>query len=229
MALIDCPQCGHKVLSVASTCPECGFSLSEQRKRDSHMSRAAICRQCHKEIAASSQLCPHCGEKKPVARAPKWLVPTIVTVVLVIAVFFFPWPRSERSEQQFATQVADSQPDLPVQDTAMTTPPASQTEPITPQPAVAPEPETQTKWTRDWANIRAERSVGSEVVDILEPGDQIEVADLQGSWWAVYVNGRRYGYISASLVADEPPMVEPDTGAAGVPLTRSRDIPVRDS
>jgi hypothetical protein len=59
--------------------------------------------------------------------------------------------------------------------------------------------------------MREERRVDSDVVDILGPGEQIQVGDLESRWWAVYVDGRRVGYVSASLVVDELPTVEPDT------------------
>ena len=59
--------------------------------------------------------------------------------------------------------------------------------------------------------MREDRDVDSDVVSVLRPGEQIEVADLESRWWAVYVDGRRVGYISASLVVNEIPAAEPDT------------------
>ncbi len=218
MALIDCPQCGHKVLSVASTCPECGFSLSEQRKRDSLASRAAICRHCHREITATSKLCPHCGETRPVSKPPKWLVPAILVVGLLIAVFFIPWGGSEDPIPQPAEPVAAAESVATTRDTTPTPPPTaaavSTTTPQVPTPAA---PQTLTKWTADWANMREDRDVDSDVVRVLLPGEQIEVADLESRWWAVYVDGRRVGYVSASLVVNEIPAAEPDTTG---PVTR---------
>jgi predicted RNA-binding Zn-ribbon protein involved in translation (DUF1610 family) len=210
MALIDCPQCGHKVMSVASTCPKCGYSLTEQRKRESHAMRVAICRHCNREIAATSKLCPHCGEAEPVSRPPKWLVPAILAAVLLTVVFVISRGGSEEpvrvSEPVAATETVPT-----AGDTTPTPPPGAAEVSDPPQVLVPATPQTLTRWTTDWANMREDRDRNSDVVDILGPGAQIEVADLENRWWAVYVDGRRVGYISASLVANEPPTVEPDT------------------
>ena len=211
MALIDCPQCGHKVLSVASTCPKCGFSLTEQRKRDSVARRAAICRHCHREIAATAKLCPHCGKTKPVSKPPPWLVPAILVVGLLIAVFFILRGGSEDPIPQPAEPVAAAESVPTTRDTTPTPPPAAVTVPTRPQISAPAAPQTLTRWTADWANMREDRNVSSDVVRVLLPGEQIEVADLANRWWAVHVDGRRVGYISASLVVNEIPATEPDT------------------
>jgi len=222
MALIDCPQCGHKVMSVASTCPECGFSLTEQRKRDSHSMRVAICRHCNREIAVTSKLCPHCGKAEPVSRPPKWLVPAILVVGLLTVVFFIARGGSDDAIPQPAEPVAAAESVPATGDTTPTPPPDTAAVSTPPQVLAPAVPQTLTRWTADWANMREDRDRNSDVVDILGPGAQIEVADLENRWWAVYVDGRRVGYISASLVTDELPTAEPDTTARepGNPVPR---------
>ena len=212
MALIDCPKCGHKVLSVASTCPECGFSLSEQRKRESHSSRVAHCRHCHREIAVTSKLCPHCGESRPVPKRPKWVILVIVVAAIVAAVLFIPWGRMQQAgrEQEEPAPTIDSAPVTP--DTV----PAPVIRPLVTERLQQPPPpsatQTVTRWATDWANVREGRGIGYDIVGQVALGEQIEVADLQAGWWALYVAGRRVGYVSASLLAAEPPGAQPDTG-----------------
>ena len=189
MTLIDCPQCGKRVLSVASTCPKCGFSLSEQRKKDSHTTKATLCRSCHREIAPKSQLCPHCGEVRPSRGAKPWpIVGGIGLVLLVAALLITCRARDEPPEPKSLAEAVATTPDSA---TASTTP--------------AQLPATRTKWTVNWANVRAGPSNQDSIVRVLLPGQQVEVDDQGRAWWLVYLDGERLGFVSRSLLADSLP------------------------
>jgi len=62
-----------------------------------------------------------------------------------------------------------------------------------------------TRWTMEWANVRAERSVESAVVQVLPPGRAIEVRDMRQGWWALHADGIVVGYIANSVLTTEPP------------------------
>jgi len=223
MTLIACPRCGRKVLSVASVCPNCSFSLTEQRAIDAQRGGGNRCHQCHQALPASMSVCPHCGEPRRSGRHWRWVVPG-VALAAVIAVVLFALPKvdADQRQQNEAIPTArqpDSQPD-PVQpqpqqtvtserspaaplDSAAagstTTPP--RTSPI-PSPSEGP---TVTRWASEYVNVRERRAIGSDVVRILNPGERVEVAHSWRGWWAVFENGQQVGYVDGSYLQDQPP------------------------
>jgi uncharacterized protein YgiM (DUF1202 family) len=91
-------------------------------------------------------------------------------------------------------------------DTAVADPAPPVARPI---PASAPtqpreQPETTVKWTSTWVNLREGRSPESAVLQTLDPGEPVEVADLQRGWWAVYLDGELIGYVARSVMRDQP-------------------------
>ncbi len=42
------------------------------------------------------------------------------------------------------------------------------------------------------------------VVLVLDPNEAIQVDSLRGGWWAAYVGGRRIGYVSNSVLLEQP-------------------------
>lgn len=221
MTLINCPQCQQKVMSVASVCPKCGFSFSEQRKKDAHSTRAKLCKNCHREIAPNAQLCPHCGEVGPVRRPVRWLLPAGMVIVLAVAIFLIPLAGGEESDDPAQLTTPEEQPPAQVEMAAPTQPaPVSPDSlPVTPpavqaEVALPPADTTQvtlTRWTSNWVNVRAARDPDAEIVRVLTPGQEVEVGDLDQGWWAVYLEGETVGFVAASLILDQPPGSEPDT------------------
>jgi len=233
MALINCPQCGHKVMSVASTCPKCGFSLSEQRKKDAHFSKTVQCKNCRREIAPGSRICPHCGDVRPVRRYKPWPMLTVLGLAIVTVASLILWSgRQEGSQPEEPRQVAQAQPTPPdTPETDSTTSDSTESEPtaadsipvatpIVAAPAIDSADTTATvmKWTADWANVRSGRGMLDSIVHILRPGQPVQVADLEDSWWAVFQDGRRIGFVSRTLILDQPPQLEPDTARAELRL-----------
>jgi predicted RNA-binding Zn-ribbon protein involved in translation (DUF1610 family) len=218
MALIDCPQCGHKVLSVASTCPKCGFSLSEQRKKDAHFSKNVECRTCRREIAPGSRICPHCGEVNPVRRFQMWPIAGVLVLAMLIATpLIFWYGREDATQPPVSLPAAQTSPVQ--QDTLPSDSAVADSTPVTPPIVAAPPVEptqtrsTMTRWTNNWANVRAGRGTTDTIVSVLVPGQMVEVADPQDGWWAVYVDGQPVGFVAQSLIVEQPPQLEPDTAS----------------
>ena len=222
MTLIDCPQCGKRVLSVASTCPKCGFSLSEQRKKDSLTTKATLCRSCQMEIAPKSQLCPHCGEVRPSRGAKPWPIVGGIGLVLLVAALLITWrTRDEPPEPMSLAETVASAPDSAVDSQAVSqvdsltasqmdsqaveSPPMAPAITATASTTPAQLPATRTKWTVNWANVRAGPSNQDSIVRVLLPGQQVEVDDQGRAWWLVYLDGQRLGFVSRSLLADSLP------------------------
>jgi hypothetical protein len=110
-------------------------------------------------------------------------------------------PTGELQEPQRDDAAAATQSDTVVAET-----PAPVAAPIT---ALVPDrpteqPETIVKWTSTWVNVRDGRSPAAAILRVLDPGERVEVADLQRGWWAVYSEGVRIGYVARSLMRDEP-------------------------
>ena len=61
MPLMACPQCGQNVSSLASVCPQCSYSLREQRLKEGQIGPQITCRKCGQLISAKANVCPHCG------------------------------------------------------------------------------------------------------------------------------------------------------------------------
>jgi RNA polymerase subunit RPABC4/transcription elongation factor Spt4 len=62
-----------------------------------------------------------------------------------------------------------------------------------------------TRWTTEWANVRAARSVESAVVQVLPPGRAVEVREMRQGWWALHAGGAVVGYVANSVLTTDPP------------------------
>ncbi|MBI2614182.1 MAG: zinc-ribbon domain-containing protein [Gemmatimonadetes bacterium] len=200
MTLIKCPDCGHTVSSVASTCPQCGTQLSQFRFVQGEGGALTECRRCARKVLSGATTCPYCGISRPGWRPPYVVVALLVAFAvpaLVLAAL-----RERGPEATPAAPVARSEP--------------QQTRAVA-AAAAAPAPElaastssldtvaTETRWTLDWANVREGRGLETRVVRVLRPGSSVRVTDRQAGWWALYANGRVVGYVAGSLLSDQPP------------------------
>ncbi len=223
MTLIACPKCGRKVLSVASVCPNCSFSLTEQRAIQSQRGNGTRCHRCRLTLPASTSVCPSCGETLRPSRRWLWFAPGVALVVVVtVALLVLPTvdgdqpqqPPASTPERQEAAQPGSVQPQpqtVASTEIPPTTPSDSAlsvrsttTQETNPTPPAAGRP-TETRWTTTWVNIREGRGTGTDVVSVLDPGERVEVAVFWGGWWAVFVDGQRVGYIANSELQDRPP------------------------
>jgi RNA polymerase subunit RPABC4/transcription elongation factor Spt4 len=223
MTLIACPRCGRKVLSVASVCPNCSFSLTEQRAIDAQRGSGIRCHQCQQALPASTSVCPHCGEARRSDRRRRWLVPG-VGLAVVIAVALYVLPKIDADQpQQNATSTAERQlaarPDsVPPQPQATVIAEESPATSLDSAPARSPTTFqrtrpvsarsgglTEIRWASDYVNVRELRAVGSDIVRVLSPGERVEVGLSWQGWWAVFVNGQPVGYVDGSYLQDQPP------------------------
>lgn len=205
MTLIKCPQCGRKVLSVASTCPHCSFSLSEQRVKDAHRSSGTHCAECHRIIPAGAKQCPYCRAAAP-AR-PRWLwgaaaaATAVAAAVIGLLLLGRLGHQPERAPPTPAAAPTQSRVDsVAAQPPPQAAPITARTEPPSPE-----QPVTVVRWTSTWVNVREDRSPDAPVIRILNPGERVDVADLQRGWWAVYRGGEMLGYVARSLIIEQPP------------------------
>jgi RNA polymerase subunit RPABC4/transcription elongation factor Spt4 len=223
MTLIACPRCGRKVLSVASVCPNCSFSLTEQRAIDAQRGSGTRCHQCQQALPASTSVCPHCGEARRSNRRGRWLVPG-VGLAVVIAVALYVLPKIDADQpQQNATSTAVRQlaarPDsVPPQPQATVIAEESPATSLDSAPARSPTTFqrtrpvsarsgglTEIRWASDYVNVRELRAVSSDIVRVLSPGERVEVGLSWQGWWAVFVNGQPVGYVDGSYLQDQPP------------------------
>lgn len=61
MALMQCPECGHDVSTLAQSCPNCGYPIQQILVQESRPERTRKCPICKNEAAESVDPCPVCG------------------------------------------------------------------------------------------------------------------------------------------------------------------------
>jgi hypothetical protein len=64
----------------------------------------------------------------------------------------------------------------------------------------APSAEAAPRLARTWTKVHARRSVQSDLVAVLLPGDTVLADSLRGGWWRVALEGRVLGYVYASTL-----------------------------
>ncbi len=142
-------------------------------------------------------MCPRCSRFFGQRAAPKkshiaWPISLLVTIpLLLVAILGIP----KRIGNEF-------QP--PTSSTPAQSAPATVTAPPIATPKTAG-PSTQTKWTTTWVNVREGRGTDTPVVQVIRPGQRVEVDSLQGRWWGLYVDGERIGYVANSVLQNESP------------------------
>jgi RNA polymerase subunit RPABC4/transcription elongation factor Spt4 len=221
MTLIQCPECQHTVSSVASRCPSCGTLLTQYRFVQGQGGSLTECRRCSRKVLSGTAVCPYCGITRPGRRAP--IVAAILVAALAAPIIMFALLHSRAPKPApLAIEPPVAAP-TPVEKPGETPPGATtgaaqrvdqQAAPAVPHPAGAPAAGPAgavTKWVLEWANVREGRALGTAVVHVLRPGEQVLVGDRQAGWWAVYRGSRVLGYVAGSILGDEPPASAPDS------------------
>ena len=205
--LTECRRCSRKVLSGAMVCPYCG---ARRPGRRTPYVVAALVVALAAPIGLFALLYSRAARPAPVA---------------IEAPAAIPGPKEAPAPPVRSRQVAHAPQESLVLPPAervgrsqasagvLATTPAPATPPAQPAasggaPADGPQPApggTVTKWALDWANVREGRALGTPVVHILHPGEQVLVGDREAGWWAVYQESRVLGYVAASLLGDQPP------------------------
>ena len=202
MALIKCPECGHTVLSVASTCPNCKHRMTPEVVHSGELTTVRQCRSCGELMTGDSTRCPHCGEsiRRPIL---VWIAVAVAVAALIAVGWLVLRDGAEGEREAPPPTPAPEASRLPVQSPAHPTLRDS-VEPAPAEIAVALPPRAL-RWANDWTNVRADRGLEYEVVQILRPGDSVEVSDRRLGWWAVYLDDRLIGYVVNNLLDTDPP------------------------
>jgi len=234
MVMIRCPECGHRVLDVATTCPQCHRVLLQNPLETHNWGTLRECGRCHKHIEREAVRCPYCGHHIRAARTAGRIALGVILAAALIAAGVMAWRSGIVGSVREAITPTRPAP----RDTAFPAPPTPADEPtpapaevmvppivaVAPEPAAArpgragaadaseppraprtaaPPPNLLTRWTGDWANVRADRNVESAIVRVLAPNAEVLVGEMRAGWWAVYANGALVGYIANSLLRTE--------------------------
>jgi len=222
MPLMACPQCGQNVSSLASVCPNCSYSLREQRLKDGQQGPQIGCRKCGHKISAKANVCPHCGVDFP--RKAFNVLPIAVPIVVIgIAFGIVKMLPDETGVADPAAApppleteppvITPPQTEVVLEDTTETSeadslvrapPIVVQSPPRVAESADAPVLST-TRWTANWVNVRRDPFPNAPVEQQLIPGVRVDVGAFDRGFWEVYFDGRRLGYVANSLLLREPP------------------------
>jgi len=196
MSYVECPQCGHKALSVATRCPRCGHDLPPH-----HLRR------------------PEPKPERPRLR-PALLVAAAVLAGIVVVLASRQGAGSKAVSAPPAAASRDTaapsepQPSLPqpaaAADSSRSVAPPGPAAPAAPA-SVLPPPSGQAvqRYARTWVNVREGRGRYTAPVRVLNPGERVRVDSLQRGWYRVLVNGRAQGYVHRSQLDAVPPPTAP--------------------
>lgn len=195
MTDIECPQCGHHALSVATRCPRCGHEFS----------------------ADLLQPLPQVPDRR-------WLKPVlgaggVLAVVALLALLGRVGGETGRAGRTANGLGAGSGggPAVPPAAAGEPTPvPAESASRTTPPPPAEPAPAPASaadltaplrRYATNWINVRRRRGLEAPAISVLEPGDAVLVDSLVRGWYRVIVDGRTLGYAHRRYLAAAPPDV----------------------
>jgi hypothetical protein len=204
MPEIECPQCGHRALSVATRCPRCG----------------------HEFPPNLIQPLPSTAERHWV----RWSVMGAVALALILVVGRFGRDESasNKSPRPEATPVvvADTTPrDSVRRDTLPEKAPAPKPAPTPPQPQQSPPPERRSavapsaapaapaapsaagleqRYATVFVNVRRSRSPSATTTAVLQPGEAVLVDSLRRGWYRITRDGRVLGYADRRFLSTTP-------------------------
>ena len=185
MTDIECPQCGHRALSVATRCPRCGHEF------------------------ASDLLRP-----LPPIPNRAWLRPTLAVAGAAAVVVALALLARGSGGGGASAPTPENAPPAPVATPSVdTAPPAPvAVAPTVPLPAAVPAPSGRAgrRYATNWVNVREYRGMGGPSVLVLKPGDSVLVDSLRRGWYRVVDGGRTVGYAHRRfLAAARPDAVAP--------------------
>lgn len=83
--MVECPECGKKILSDSNICSYCGFPLIEEKKN------LIKCPECGKGISNKARQCSHCGyeikKEKRIRKLPIAIGIVLTFFILIIAIY----------------------------------------------------------------------------------------------------------------------------------------------
>jgi hypothetical protein len=91
MVMIRCPDCGQRVLDVASSCPQCHRVLIQNPLETHDWASLIECGRCRKHIDRSVAVCPYCGNPVRAVRLAWRTVASVIGAVAILAVAIILW------------------------------------------------------------------------------------------------------------------------------------------
>jgi len=184
MPEIECPQCGHRALSVATRCPRCG----------------------HEFPPDLIQPLPSTAER----HWARWALMGAAGLAFVIAVGRLGKgePAPQKTAHGPVAPVVDTAPrDTLPRDSLPPT--AAVTPRPAPPPAVQPTRPVPTggqeqRYATVFVNVRRSPSPGATTVAVLNPGDAVQVDSLRRGWYRVSRDGRVLGYADRRFLSTTP-------------------------
>jgi hypothetical protein len=193
MSYIECGQCGHKALSVATRCPRCGHDLPPQRLRP--------------------------PEPKPELPRLRPVLLVAGAVVAGVAIVLVARHRAGSSADVVPPAAAplDTAASLEPQPRPQPPPAGDSTSSAMPAPSArAPAPEVRPaagqagrRYARTWVNVREGRGRDTPVIRVLNPGEAVRVDSLIKGWYRVLVDGLPLGYVHRRQLDAVPPPDRP--------------------
>ena len=175
MSFIECPECGHKALSVATRCPRCGHAFPSRPLVRPGTSR-------HRDW-------------------PSVLLTGVIVLGAVVVVGTLRWPGRQHPAKTDSTAMATPaapQPGAPKPSPAT---PASRAAADTVHGSLP----QLTRYARTWVNVRDARARAAASVRVLSPGEAVLVDSLHLGWYRVLADGRPLGYVHRSNLDAAPP------------------------
>lgn len=182
--------------------------------------------------SSDTKRCKHCG--RPFGRTPqptdaspptRSRLPGIAMIglVAIIAVGIWRWQQRPLVAPVVVipeTTIVSAPPETTAAAPAPATPPPVQQE-VTPaapvdtvRPAVPARAEptppvtidlTRQRYANTWANVRAERSSTSAVLQVLDRGEIVAIDSLEGGWYRVTTDRPTVGYVDQQFLDTLPP------------------------
>lgn len=168
--------------------------------------RLQACPQCGQKVAGAAQVCPACSyrlsQHTPEIKGSgaSWFALVFLGVALVVLGVLLAIQTRRDDGLQPSVSSAPS-PAFPAA-------PLPLADSVGPPPAAEPTtalPSSEIKWTSEWANVREGRALTAPILQILTPGQRVEVDSLRARWWLVYLDGQRIGYVHQTVIQDEEP------------------------
>jgi hypothetical protein len=191
MSYIECTQCGHRALSIASRCPHCGFEFPP--------------RPLHRPMV----------EPRAARRRASLVVGGVLVAGVVIAAALLHRPGTKPVDAGRVTGPVDTTASgaagVAGPDSGSAALAADSARPAAPasRPAAPPVRAGVARYARTWTNVRERRARGARSVRVLEPGEAVLVDSLRRGWYRVLADGRTLGYVHRSNLDAVPPTARP--------------------
>jgi hypothetical protein len=208
-----CPNCGQKVLPVATRCPRCGLPIESQfilyrapAPKAGRVRLALFIIGAVVVVALAGRF-----EKEHPAPPPIQLPAVVVESTPPGPVV--PPVDSQRTATDSALPAPVTSAPAPAESLTRTldsTPAAVPAAAATMPPAEAVPPKgTVRRYAATWINVRSGRGNSATVIRILRPGDPVLVDSLVRGWYRVIASGEAVGYLDRRFLDTLPSLHQP--------------------